>query len=192
MEIARQRDYPHLRITGLGSDPGQVVSGAGCRANVNRSRHLQIYNNFVVTSQSTTRTFYNKIVLTMVAFRCYDPSNARGGFHEWYDDLSPECRSAVDAILELGARDRTLEQSGLFKALRGKCLGLSEVLVDFAMNRKTIHIRILGFGRPDDFVLLLGFRKRGGPDYGPACHAAHNRKKGVEHDRRRARPCRFP
>jgi hypothetical protein len=41
-------------------------------------------------------------------------------------------------------------------------------------------------------VLLYGFRKRGGPDYGPACRAALNRKRGVEHDGRRARRCRFP
>jgi hypothetical protein len=40
--------------------------------------------------------------------------------------------------------------------------------------------------------LLYGFRKRGEPDYGPACHAARNRKAGVERDGRRARPCRFP
>jgi hypothetical protein len=41
-------------------------------------------------------------------------------------------------------------------------------------------------------VLLYGFQKRGGPDYGPACHAALNRKRGVQRNGRRAQPCRFP
>jgi hypothetical protein len=40
--------------------------------------------------------------------------------------------------------------------------------------------------------LLYGFRKRGERDYGVACHAALNRKRGVERDGRRAQPCRFP
>ena len=59
-------------------------------------------------------------------------------------------------------------------------------------ERPKINIRILSFGTEVDFVLLYGFRKRGEPDYGPACHAALNRKAGVERDGRRARPCRFP
>ena len=135
----------------------------------------------------------------MVAFRCYSPSStSRRGFHVWYDGLSPDFRSAVDVELELAGRDRTLEESGRFKALRRRCRGLIEILIDFETGpdddgvREEIHIRILGFGTADDFVLLFGFRKRGGPDYGPACRSAHNRKRGVEHDERRARPCRFP
>jgi hypothetical protein len=129
----------------------------------------------------------------VVAFRCYDPSGTRKrGFHVWYDGLLPEFRSAVDVVLELTGRDNTLEESGLFKPLRGKGRSLTEVLVDFEVDREEIHIRILGFGGADDFVLLFGFQKRGGPDYGPACRSAHNRKRGVERDGRRARPCEFP
>lgn len=135
----------------------------------------------------------------MVAFRCYNPSGTKDrGFHAWCDELPPEFRSAVDVELELAGRDKTLEESGRFKDLRGKCLGLTEILIDFEIdvgdgkeNHEEVHIRILGFGAADDFVLLFGFRKRGGPDYGPACHSAHNRKRGVEHDGRRAQPCRF-
>jgi hypothetical protein len=135
----------------------------------------------------------------MIAFRCYNPSGKPGrGFHSWYDGLSPEYRSAVDAELQLLQRDKTLEESHRFKALRGKCLGLTEILIDFLIDdddpkkREEVHIRILGVGTAEDFVLLVGFRKRGGSDYGPACNSAHNRKRGVEHDDRRARPCQFP
>jgi hypothetical protein len=41
-------------------------------------------------------------------------------------------------------------------------------------------------------VLLFGFRKRGGSDYGPACRSALNRKRGVKRNGQRARPCHFP
>jgi len=134
----------------------------------------------------------------MVAFRCYNPSDIeRRGFHAWYDGLSPDFRAAVDVELRLAERDRSLEESGRFKSLRGRCRGLTEILVDFVIDRddatrsEEIHLRILGFGTANDFVLLLGFRKRGGSDYGPACRSAHNRKRGVERNGRRARPCRF-
>jgi hypothetical protein len=136
----------------------------------------------------------------MVAFRCYSPAGeAADHFDAWRAALPPEFNSAVDAELELIGRDRTLEQSGRFKALRGRCRGLTEIMIDFEVEpdaqrpkRKEIHIRLLGFADVDDFVLLYGFRKRGGPDYGPACHSALNRKHGVERDGRRTRPCRFP
>lgn len=101
--------------------------------------------------------------------------------------------------LELAGRDKTLEESGRFKPLRGKCRGLTEILIDFEIDRddhhasrKQVHIRILGFGTADDFVLLFGFRKRGGSDYGPACRSALNRKRGVKRNGQRARPCHFP
>lgn len=67
----------------------------------------------------------------MVAFRCYNPSGTKDrGFHAWCDELPPEFRSAVDVELELAGRDKTLEESGRFKDLRGKCLGLTEILID--------------------------------------------------------------
>lgn len=119
--------------------------------------------------------------------------------HAWRAALPPEFNAEVDAQLELISRDRSLEESGRFKALRGKCLGLTEIVIDFEIDPKErrskpeqIHIRILGFGTVRDFVLLYGFQKRGGPDYGPACHAALNRKRGVQRNGRRAQPCRFP
>jgi hypothetical protein len=135
----------------------------------------------------------------MVAFRCYNPTGATAERCAWRTPLPPEFDSEVDASLELLGRDTTLEESRQFKDLIGKCRGLTEILIDFELDpdedRKKpeqVHIRILGFGTADDFVLLYGFRKRGGPDYGPACHSALNRKQGVERDGGRARPCRFP
>jgi hypothetical protein len=136
----------------------------------------------------------------MIAFRCYSRPGSDGeAFDAWRAALPAEFNATVDAELELIARDRSLTESGRLKELRGKCAGLTEIIIDFELDpdqvRKkpeTVHLRILGFGTVNDFVLLYGFRKRGGPDYGPACHAALNRKHGVERDGRRARPCRFP
>lgn len=134
----------------------------------------------------------------MVAFRCYSPSgDAAEHFDAWRAALPPEFNAAVDAELELIGRDRTLEESGRFKELRGRCQSLTEIIIDFEPNtlrrkREEIHIRILGFKDGGEFVLLYGFRKHGGPDYGPACRSALNRKRGVERDGRRTRPCRFP
>jgi hypothetical protein len=49
-----------------------------------------------------------------------------------------------------------------------------------------------GPGR-NELLLLHGFSKLGGPDYGPACVTAHNRNRGAERDGyRRAQPCAFP
>jgi hypothetical protein len=136
----------------------------------------------------------------MVAFRCYNPTGAAAEARcAWRTPLAPEFDSEVDAQLELLGRDRTLEASRQFKELRGKCTGLTEIIIDLELGpdeqrkkAEKVHIRILGFGTADDFVLLYALRKRGGPDYGPACHAALNRKLGVQRDGWRARPCRFP
>jgi hypothetical protein len=130
----------------------------------------------------------------MVAFRCYNPTGAEDeALNAWRAALPAEFNAAVDAELELITRDQSLMESGRFKELRGKCVGLTEIMIDLMVDpdeiRKkpeTVHLRILGFGTVNDFVLLYGFRKRGGPDYGPACHAALNRKRGVERDGRRA------
>ena len=131
----------------------------------------------------------------MVAFYCYNPSGLKGrGFHAWYDHVSPEYRAEIDVALELVECDGTLEESGLFKDLRGRCLGLTEIKIDFPddqVPRGEVHFRILGYGTPDRFVLLYGFQKHGEPDYGPACRSARNRKQSVERDDRRARWCRF-
>jgi hypothetical protein len=113
----------------------------------------------------------------------------------------------VDAALEIREREKALDNEHYFKALRAKGEGLIEVLIDFELEnddprarkqpkttkrtKEQVHIRILGYGSASDFVLLYGFRKFGGPDYGPACHAAFSRKAGVEKDGRRARPCQF-
>jgi hypothetical protein len=149
----------------------------------------------------------------MVAFRCYSGSSDEGGHEDaWRAALPPAFNGEVDAELELLQHHRTLEDKRYFKALRGRCAGLTEVRIEFELEpddprsqnqstwrrggrrpkRSKINIRILGFGTAVNFVLLYGFRKRGEPDYGPACHAALNRKAGVERDGRRARPCRFP
>jgi len=170
--------------------------------------HSERALNRVGIGREAIRRYLGKVIkkapqpqkcVQMVAFRCYSPSGTKKrGFHVWYDGLSPDFRSVVDVELELASRDKTLEESGRFKALRGKCRGLTEILIDFEIEpdvgtkREEVHIRILGFGTAEDFVLLFGFRKRGGPDYGPACRSAHNRKRGVKRDGRRARPCRFP
>jgi len=150
----------------------------------------------------------------VVALRCYSGVSF-GGRHDdaWRAALPPEFNGEVDAELELLQLHRTLEDKRYFKALHGRCTGLIEVRIQFELElddprsqnestrprkgrrrreRPKINIRILGFGTAADFVLLYGFRKRGERDYGSACHAALNRKAGVERDGRRARPCRFP
>lgn len=149
----------------------------------------------------------------MVAFRCYSGSSVEGRHEDaWRAALPFEFNGEVDAELELLQYHRTLEDKRYFKALRGRCAGLTEVRIEFELEpddprsqsestrgrrgqrpkRPKINIRILGFGTAVDFVLLYGFRKRGEPNYGPACRAALNRKAGVERHGRRARPCRFP
>lgn len=148
----------------------------------------------------------------MVAFRCYSaPSTGEAG-DAWRAALPPEFNHEVDTALEVLQRHRTLADKRYFKALRGRCRGLTEIRIEFELEpddpryekrtrrrggrprptRAKINIKILGFGTPDDFVLLYGFRKHGEPNYGPACHAALNRKQGVERYGWRARPCRFP
>jgi hypothetical protein len=37
----------------------------------------------------------------MIALRCYDPKDAGGGMHSWYDAQSEEAQGAIDAALEL-------------------------------------------------------------------------------------------
>jgi hypothetical protein len=129
----------------------------------------------------------------------------------WRAALPPEFNGDVDGQLELLQKHKTLEDERYFKVLRGRCDGLTEIRIEFELKpddprsrqesirprkkrptRPKIVIRILGFGTDNDFVLLYAFRKRGGPDYGQACHAALNRKTGVDKDGRRARSCDFP
>lgn len=149
----------------------------------------------------------------MIAFRCYSGSSAVGPHDDaWRAALPPEFNGDVDGQLELLQTHKSLEDRRYFKELRGKCDGLTEIRIDIELEpddprlrheddpaprkkrprRPKIIIRILGFGDANDFVLLYAFRKRGGPDYGPACHSALNRKYGVDKDGLRARPCSFP
>ena len=103
-------------------------------------------------------------------------------------------------MLELLAAEREFYAQPEVKELRGACEGLTEIKIDFAKQAggdgaDQIHIRILGCeGRNRrEFILLFGFEKiRQNAEYGPACRAAQQRKFGVTHDGRRARPCRFP
>jgi hypothetical protein len=142
----------------------------------------------------------------MVAFYCYDPSDdGTGGIHIWYMEQLPAVRSAIDAALEVLSHEVTLDENPAFKPLRGKCSGLAEIKIDFPTPNKNsnndkkkksaqTHVRLLGPHEPPtvEFVLLTGFLKKGGPDYGPACHQAHNRHRGIQRDASRAKPCRFP
>ena len=146
----------------------------------------------------------------MVAFRCYGTTRADGAHRDrWRAALPPEFNGNVDAELELRQLDRVLEEP-YFKDLEHRCEGLIEIRKEFwlgpedprlrhertlpngRLRRLKVVIRVLGFGSATDFVLLWAFRKRGGPDYGPACRSALIRKAGVERDGKRARPCRFP
>jgi hypothetical protein len=138
----------------------------------------------------------------MVAFCCYDPStDGSGGIHLWYEALAPKIRSAIDATLELMAVETTLDEHPSFKPLRGKCRGLAEIKIDIEIKdsknpKRThkIHVRILGPHNPPtkEFLLLTGFLKRGGPDYGPMCKQAHNRTRGVQRNEQKSKICRFP
>ena len=147
----------------------------------------------------------------MVAFRCYAAGGIGGEGHRdaWRAALPPEFYGDVDGQLELLQQHQSLEDRRYFKELRGKCTGLTEIRIEFELEpddvrvrhertdprrrkRPKVVIRILGFGSAGGFVLLYAFRKRGEPDYGPACHAALNRKNGVDRDEQRARPCVFP
>jgi hypothetical protein len=130
----------------------------------------------------------------MIAFWCYDPSDLDdGGIHGWYDEQPPEFRAEIDGALEVLAREKGHGTAPQLKPLRGACAGLTEVKIDFGGRRVQIHLRILGYeATPRVFVLLTGFRKSGSADYGAACRSAHTRKRGVQKDGRRAKPCRFP
>jgi hypothetical protein len=150
----------------------------------------------------------------MVAFRCYDPSaDGTGGIHHWYyKEISPEIQSEIDGALELMSLEAKLDENHpSFKALRGKGLGLAEIKIDIPVlddtptagkrkgkqkrRKKTeINVRLLGPNEPPNtcFILLTGFIKLGGSDYGPACRRAHQRRKGVKRNANKVRPCHFP
>lgn len=132
----------------------------------------------------------------MVAFRCYDPSgDGSGGIHIWYSDLSPEFRAEVDSVMELLSLERSLDDVPEVKLLRGACVGLAEIKIDFSAGRTEVHLRILGFYGPgkNEFTLLTGFQKeKNNAVYGVECAKAHERKDGVIRDGRRALPCGFP
>ena len=123
--------------------------------------------------------------------RCYTLPKSGRGLHVWYDSLPGQIRAAIDAALESLEYEDDWNDLPQVKRLRGACRGLTEILVDVE-NR---HFRILGFEGPwrGAFTLLFGFEKpRGSRDYGAACVTAHHRRRGVEHDARRAAPCTFP
>lgn len=153
----------------------------------------------------------------MVAFRCYDPSDdGSGGIHRWYyRELSPEIQSEVDATFELLSTEMNLDGHPSFKPLRGKSgSGLAEIKIDVPIKkeketekpkrtrkgkrkrreRTEINVRILGPHNPPNtqFILLTGFIKLGDPQYGPMCKQAQGRKRGVEKNAAKAKPCRFP
>lgn len=126
----------------------------------------------------------------MATLRCYDPNDAGGGVHGWYQRLPPAGRAAIDAALEDLSDEALLDNLPQLKPLRGKCVGLDEVIID----TPTVLYRVLCFRGPNrgDLTLLFGFEKQGNFDYGPACWSAQRRKEGVIHDGRRAPRCRFP
>ncbi len=129
----------------------------------------------------------------MPNLRCYDPNNAGGGVHEWYAGLPRDVQAAIDAALENLLDEEILDDLPQFKALRGVCKGLDEILVNLDSGRK---YRLLCFRGPNrgDLTLLFGFEKSGVGNavYGPHCQSANWRKEGVERDGRRAPQCRFP
>src|SRR5262249_13524064 len=131
----------------------------------------------------------------MVTFRCYDPSaDGGGGIHLWYQQQVPEVRSAIDGALEVMALEARLDWHPNYKPLRGRCAGLAEIKIDFALDGEQIHVRLLGPHNPPtiEFLLLSGFLKKGGPEYGPMCRQAHNRNRGVIKNAGKGKPCRFP
>jgi hypothetical protein len=102
----------------------------------------------------------------MVAFCCYDPSGTgNGGIHEWYGEQVPEICAQIDAALEALAHAGRVDELP-FKALRGACKGLTEIIIEFETDDEEILIRILGFGSAKEFFLLVGFRKTANADYG--------------------------
>lgn len=113
--------------------------------------------------------------------------------HAWYDTLPETVQGAIDAALENIIDEFNLDNIPQFKALRGVCGGLDEIVIDVD---KDLKFRILCFRGPNrgDLTLLFGFKKspRGSIDYGPYCWSANYRKDGVIRDGRRAPHCRFP
>jgi hypothetical protein len=132
----------------------------------------------------------------MISFRCYDPSSDRSaGIHGWYSGLPPAFCAEIDAVLELLALEDNLNGVPDVKPLRGACAGLTEIKIDFMLEGKAIHLRILGFDGPakNEFTLLAGFEKGShNAVYGHYCRSAHERMCGVMRDGRKAKPCGFP
>lgn len=128
----------------------------------------------------------------MWILRCYDPSGGSGGIHSWYHPLHGKVKAAIDAALELLAYEPgPLNGLAHYRALRGVCQGLDEVIIDLDDGR---NFRILSFQGPGrrECTLLLGFEKKNNLIYGPKCSAAQWRKKGVERNGQRAPECQFP
>src|SRR5690348_13327086 len=101
----------------------------------------------------------------MVAFSCYHPTGAKAGARcAWRAPLPEQFDAEVDAQLQFLSLDWELGVQ--FKELRTSCEGLTEIIIELELppsgarrNKEQVHIRILGFGSADHFVLLYAFRK---------------------------------
>ena len=128
-------------------------------------------------------------------FHCYAPGDGAGGIHGWYDGLPGVVQGAIDAALEvLSNTRRSLWDERQFGSLRGVCEGLSVVRFDIGEGKAKQAWRVLAFEGPGRrrITLLYGFLEASTEDYGPACHAAKQRMRGVIGDDGRAPPCEFP
>ena len=131
----------------------------------------------------------------MVSFRCYDPSGDNsGGIHQWLNSLPASYRAQIVSVLEILSSDPEWDEDDA-KPLRGACEGLTEIIVDFFIDKKTeIYIRILGVHGPghDEFTLLTGFEKSNdNAIYGYYCIQAFERLNGANRDGRRVPACDF-
>lgn len=137
--------------------------------------------------------------MALWTFRCYDPSDNRGGFYEWYDALDPQVMAEVDQALDILGREREWGPP-TYKDLGGACQGLGEIRIDVEIEgdrsdeSRIRNFRILGaYGpRRREFILLCAFEKISGAEYAVECPRALRRLDGVLRDGRRAPPCEFP
>jgi hypothetical protein len=130
-------------------------------------------------------------------FRCYlsarEAESLKGvdEIQAWYDSSGPQIQAKFLTRLRfLAQTPRSGWKREPFDVLHGDCAGLGEIRF-FANN---VQHRVLGFFSPGNVftMLLCATEKNNKFEPKNACKIALARKKEVESDDQRSRPCRFP
>lgn len=100
----------------------------------------------------------------------YHPEPGVSPIGDWYDQQEDEVRAEFDVGLLILSSNEDWTKIPEFKPLKGKNVGLYEILIDVRLphEKKQRHFRPIGIWRPDsrDFILLFVCEKSG-KNYNP-------------------------